>query len=156
MARRLYRRKLMSYILEDQDANHARCGFLYAIGAGLFAFGFTALFAPHIINEQLQLMPSSVANISETRGLYGGGFIGFSLLIFLGLCCKNFARGLLLAVAIIMACIVVGRLVSLGIDRDCATTVPAIIGELIIALACWWESKGKVAPYRYKQLIYAP
>lgn len=121
---------------------NVRRGFLYLIGASLFLFGMTALFAPHIINSQLNLMPVNIAGTSETRGLYGGGFIGFAVVIIAGLRCSQLASGLLLAMSIIMGFVVVGRLVSIGIDRDLASTVPAIAGELLIALACWAESKS--------------
>lgn len=119
-----------------------RRGFLYLMGASLFLFGMTALFAPHLINEQLQLMPTSIAGTSETRGLYGGGFIGFAMVIICGLRCRDSASGLLMAMAIIMGCIVAGRLISIGIDHELASTVPAVIGEVLIALACWLESKN--------------
>lgn len=119
-----------------------RRGFLYLIGASLFLFGMTALFAPHIINTQLHLMPVSIAGTSETRGLYGGGFIGFAVVIIYGLRCRHLAGGLLLAMAIIMGSIVAGRLISIGIDHELASTVPAIAGEILIALACWLESKN--------------
>lgn len=122
--------------------NNIRRGFLYFIAAFFIVFGMTGLFVPHFINAQLDLMPATIAGVSETRGLYGGGFVGFGLVIICGLRCNRLAGGLLLAMCIIMGGVVVGRLLSLGIDRDLASTLPIALGEFLIALACWVESRN--------------
>ena len=125
--------------------NKIRRGFLYFFSAFLILFGMVGLFAPHIVDAQVNLMPVTIAGTSETRGLYGGGFLGFGVVIVCGLRCSQLARGLLLAMSIIMGGIFVGRMVSLGIDRELALTVPSAILELLMAVACWVESKRSVS-----------
>ena len=102
--------------------NNIRRGFLYFVSAFFILFGVTGLFAPQLIDAQLNLMPVAIAGTSETRGLYGGGFAGFGVVIMCGLRCSQLASGLLLAMCIIMGGVVVGRLVSIGIDRELAFT----------------------------------
>ena len=102
------------------------------------------LFAPQIISGQVFLSPATIAGTAELRGLYGGGFIGFGLVLLCGLRCKSLAPGLFLAMAIIMGGIVVGRIVSLAIEHEFAFTIPAIIGEVLLALACWAGSRNAV------------
>jgi hypothetical protein len=87
--------------------------------------------------ETLHLSPLSPAGMGELRGLYGGGFFAMGLVLLGGLHYRPLAPGLLIAMAIIFAGIVVGRLVSLVLDREFVATPLAGASELLLALACW-------------------
>ena len=117
-------------------------GALYFFVVFLFVYGATGLLAPQVISGQVFLSPVTIAGTAELRGLYGGGFIGFGFVILCGLRCKSLAPGLLMAMAIIMSCVVVGRVVSLAIDNEFAFTLPAIVGEVLLVLACWAGSRN--------------
>ena len=122
--------------------NKAARGFLYLFVVLFMAIGVTAMFAPDVIAAKLALTPVNLAGTSELRGLYGGGFFGFGIVLLCGLRCKLLAPGLLTAMAIIMGGVVVGRMVSLAIDHETTFTIPAAIGEGLLAMACWIASKN--------------
>ena len=126
--------------------NKVARGFLYFFGAFFLVYGATALFAPDIIAGKLYLSPVTIAGTSEIRGLYGGGFAGFGVVILTGLRSKTLGAGLLMSMAIVMGGVVVGRVVSLAIDHETAFTVPAAIAELLVAVSCWIASNNKSGP----------
>jgi Domain of unknown function (DUF4345) len=122
-----------------------RRGLLYVSGAFFVIFGLTVLFAPGMITNSIHLMPSGRAGLGEMRGLYGGGFFGFGLVILAGLRCPASSQGLLLAMSIILGGIVVGRLLSLVLDQDFSFAAPNALFEFIIAAACYYESRHGLA-----------
>ena len=122
--------------------NKAARGLLYFFGAFFMVYGATALFAPDIIAGKLYLSPVTIAGTSEIRGLYGGGFAGFGVVILTGLRSKALGSGLLMSMATIMGGVVVGRVVSLAIDHETAFTIPAAVAEILVAGACWVAAKG--------------
>jgi hypothetical protein len=110
---------------------------LYFIALIFGVVGVTSLLSPETTGSQLQIQAVSLAGTSELRGLYGGGFVGFALIILVGLRRKAYSPGLLMAMAIIMGGIVVGRVVSLAVDHELKTTLGTGVLELLVALACW-------------------
>lgn len=117
-------------------------GLLYFFSAFFVVYGATALFRPDIIAGALYLSPVTIAGTSEIRGLYGGGFAAFGVVLFNGLRNKSIGPGLLMSMAIIMGGVVIGRIVSLAIDHETAFTLPALIAEVVVAWACWMGSKN--------------
>ena len=116
-------------------------GLLYFFSAFFVVYGATALFRPDIIAGALYLSPGTIAGTSEIRGLYGGGFAAFGVVLFNGLRNRQIGPGLLMSMAIIMGGVVVGRIVSLAIDHETAFTVPAAIAELLVAGCAWLAAK---------------
>jgi hypothetical protein len=109
---------------------------LYFIALIFGIVGFTSLFSPETTGSQLQIQALSLAGTSELRGLYGGGFVGFALILIAGLRRKDYSQGLLMSMAIIMGGIVVGRVVSIALDHELKATLGAGAPELLVALAC--------------------
>jgi hypothetical protein len=116
-----------------------RRGLLYVSGAFFVVFGLTALLAPGLIANSIHLIPAARAGLGEMRGLYGGGFTAYGVVILAGL--RRPGHGLLLAMSIILGGIVVGRLFSLVLDQDFSFSAPNAIFEFIIAAACYYESR---------------
>jgi len=118
---------------------------LYFFIAFFAVFGITGLFAPAFIAGKLDLAPVALAGAAELRGFYGGGFLGFSLVILAGLRCQQAGSGLLLAMAIIMGSIAAGRLFSMALDHEFAFNIPAGIAELLVSATCYLESRAQTA-----------
>jgi hypothetical protein len=118
---------------------------LYFFALFFIGFGLYALVAPALIAAKLNLAPVNTAGLGELRGLYGGGFCGIGVVILAGLRCKTAGPGLLLAIAIISCGIVAGRVLSMALDHDASFAAPVAIEELILAAACYFESRrGRV------------
>lgn len=118
---------------------------LYFFSLFFFVFGLAGLFAPAMLAAKLNLAPLNSTGLGELRALYGGGFAGIGLVILAGLRCKTAGPGLLLAIGIIAAGIAAGRLFSTLLDHDIGTAGPAAITEIIMAAACFFESRqGRV------------
>jgi len=104
-----------------------------------------SLFAPQIAAQRLHLIPDALAGTSEIRGLFGGGFLAFGVIILAGLRIKPLAKGMLGAIGLIMAGVVIGRIVSLIVDHDLfALRIGST--ESLVALACWYEFRQKADP----------
>lgn len=119
----------------------ARRCLLYVFSIFFIAFGLTGLLSPVRLIAAVHLMPMTSAGLGELRALYGGGFTGFGLVILAGLRCPSAARGLLLGMSIILACIAVGRLISMGLDHDYHFAASDAIYEIIMAASCYYESR---------------
>lgn len=112
-------------------------GILY-LNVLIFAVvGVKSMFMPESMTGQLQLQAMSIAGTGEVRGLYGGGFIGFALVLLGGLQCKRLSPGLLIAMMTVMGGVVIGRIFSLAIDREYPMTLTAAALESLLVLACW-------------------
>ena len=112
-------------------------GFLY-LNVLIFAIvGVKSLFMPESMVGQLQLQAISIAGTGEMRGLYGGGFIGFALVLLGGLRCKPLSPGLLMAMMTVMGGVVMGRIFSLAVDHEYPMTLTAAALESLLVLACW-------------------
>jgi Domain of unknown function (DUF4345) len=112
-------------------------GYLYLNVLLFAAIGVKSLFMPESMAGQLQLAATSIAGTGEIRGLYGGGFIGFALVLLGGLRCKPLSPGLLIAMATVMGGVVCGRIVSLALDHEYMLTLVGGTAEALVALACW-------------------
>lgn len=106
-----------------------------------FAFfvvvGFACLIVPNAVMEQAHLAPQSGAGTAEIRGLIGGTFLAWGLMIFGAWLFKPMAKGLLAALGLTMALIAAARIVSLAVDQEVAFSIPPLVTEVLIALACW-------------------
>lgn len=116
--------------------------------AVVFGFGgLGALISPEMFMGQLELLPKSIKGTAEVRGLYGGGFLSWAVILISALRYKSVSAGLFLAMVISMGLIVVARIVSVVVDQEIAFNGPAIVGEALLVLACWVLYKNaKVAP----------
>lgn len=111
--------------------------FLYFQVVALLLFGLVGLFALELIAGQLGLSTLAINGSSELRGLLGGGFIAYALIILFALRSPRLGPGLLISMILLMAGIVVGRIVSLALDGFDPKALGAGVIELLIALACW-------------------
>ena len=111
--------------------------FLYFQVFAVGLLGATMMIAPQLVAPKLFLSALGIPGSSELRSLMGGGFIGFALVILGGLRCRRLAPGLLVAMTVIMAGIVVGRIASLVLDGYHVNALVAGISELAISAACW-------------------
>jgi len=119
-----------------------RRSILYFFGAFFIAFGITGLFDPGLIASKMHMLPTTIAGTGEVRGLYGGGFSGFGLVILAGLRSPA-GKGLLLAMSIIMSGVIIGRLFSMGLDHEFAFAMPAAIAEFLVASLCYLEYRSQ-------------
>ncbi len=118
-----------------------RRALLYFFAVFFLVFGLIGLFAPAMLITELRLRPITLAGLGELRGVYGGGFFAFGIVIIAGLRSKAHAAGLLLAMAIILTGIVVGRLFSLLFEQDLMFFAQTAIPEIIMAACCFYESR---------------
>lgn len=118
-----------------------RRSLLYFFSAFFLVFGLVALFAPAMLFLELHLRPITLAGLGELRALYGGGFFAFGVVILAGLRSKT--PGLLLAMAIILCGIAIGRLFSLIFDQDFAFAAYNATLEFIMAACCYFESRAR-------------
>ena len=116
-------------------------GMLWLWVGVFFAYGATGLFAPQLISQLVDLSQVTVIGTSEIRGLFGGGFAAFGLVLLIGLRKPALAPGLFLSIAVIMGGLVVGRLFSMTIDQEFSFTIPATVAEAIVAWAAWIGSR---------------
>ena len=112
-------------------------GIVWLWVAVFLAYGATGLSTPQLIAELVNLSPTSAIGTSEIRGLFGGGFAAFGVVLLCGLRSPILAPGLFMATAIIMGGLVAGRLFSMTVDHEFAFTIPAIIAEAVMAISAW-------------------
>jgi hypothetical protein len=108
------------------------------IGIALIAFGFYAAYATTAVTTMTGLAPIGVAGMNEARSIYAGSFWAMGALIVYGLTDARIRQGVLMAVGVIFAGFVMGRIVSIAMDGyDPMLTAP-IISELFgaIVLLC--------------------
>jgi hypothetical protein len=106
--------------------------------AAMFALlGLAALAAPDRLLDSFDLVASTPKGTAEIRSLYGGAFLAWAAVTALTLAGRLEARALLFAVGLPMALVALFRLVSLATDGVPGFNIPALIGEALIALACW-------------------
>jgi hypothetical protein len=101
------------------------------------AIGVLAIVAPDKLIANFDLLPKSPKGLAEMRGLYGGAFVSWTLAGLAAWRWKNYRPGLLAGIALSMGAIALVRLVSLAIEHEPGFNVPALVGEGLIALACW-------------------
>jgi len=108
--------------------------FLVLVFAGI---GLTALADPAAIAGKFDLALQSTKASAEVRGLYGGGFVAWALIIIAALRFKTLAPGLLTAMGISMGAIAIARIVSIATDYAPDFNLPAFAVEALAAGACW-------------------
>lgn len=114
-----------------------------AIAAVLLALvGFTALISPQTLLTAFDLAAQSEKGIAEIRSLYAGVFLSWAITIGVALAAPRRTRMLLLSLGLTMAAIAVMRVISLIADYEPEFNVPALIGEALIALACFVLYRG--------------
>jgi hypothetical protein len=112
-------------------------GYLYLMCILFVGLGLTALFAPHMIFAQFDLLANSAKGVAEIRSLYGGAFLSWGLLTIVALRGGPLSQGLLIAMVVIMGGIAAARLVSLMVDQAFAFNIPAEVVEILALLAYW-------------------
>lgn len=102
---------------------------------GLIATGLALawLAAPMTIGDTTQTTFGSLAALSNARGDLGGAFTALAAFSFLGIRRTPAAATWLLALAITLAAVATGRIVSLLVDGVDPAVVPSLGIELLIA-----------------------
>lgn len=121
--------------------NTALRAIAYFFAAAFTALGLMSLVSPSAMAAKMQLVPASNIGFAEIRGLYGGGFIGFGLILLGGLHWKPYARGLLMAMALSMGSIGTARIVTLPLDAAWGFAIGGAVAEYLLAFACWRLSR---------------
>jgi hypothetical protein len=111
--------------------------YLIIMAIALMLIGLAALAAPEAVSRELALLPQAGKGLAELRGLYGGLFIAWGVIMLWSIRATDIASGLLIAMIIMMGTIAAARLVSLVLDREPAFNVPALVFEGLIAVASW-------------------
>jgi hypothetical protein len=96
-------------------------------------FALQWLFAPVATAAPIGITLDGAAALSHMRGDTGGAFLAVGALALLGLFRRE--PGYLEAVALIMVCIVAGRLLGVALDGFAPQVGVAIAVEVVIALA---------------------
>lgn len=110
-------------------------GFLLLCGLSFLLIGINTFHDPLAAMAPVELNINTVSALNELRANYGGLQIGMGLFLLVGLCCKNYVRPALLAEALIVGGLAVGRLVSIALDGQPNAFVQGLIVlESVIAL----------------------
>jgi hypothetical protein len=113
-------------------------GLLGIVLAGPFALRW--LFAPEAASAEEGITLLGPAALSHMRGDTGGAFFAVGALALLGLFRKQ--PGYLEAVALIMVCIVAGRLYGVAVDGFDRNVGIAMAVELVTAAATYTTARG--------------
>ena len=105
--------------------------------AGPFALQW--LLAPAATSAPLGITLDGAAALSHMRGDTGGAFLAVGALALLGLYRRE--PGYLEAVALIMVCIVAGRLLGVALDGFAPEVGVAMAVEIVIALATFTTAR---------------
>lgn len=89
-----------------------------------------AMFAPRRISEAMSIEPGGAQGLNTVRGALGGLFLACVSLIVLGLATGETTW--LLAVAVVMGAIIVGRVVGVVLDGFDKAVVPPLVIELVV------------------------
>ena len=104
------------------------------------------MFTPEAMASEQNIALSGPAALSHMRGDTGGAFFAVGALALLGLFRKQ--PGYLEAVALIMVCIVAGRLYGVAVDGFDPSVGIAMAVELVIAAATYTTARGLRASAR--------
>lgn len=104
-----------------------------------FCMGATALVRPRSVVSFVQLVPETVDARNEVRAVYGGFGVAVSALLVLASYDKDIRSGVLLAVAVALLGMAVGRLISLFIERPGKWPVLFIFMESALAGLLLWS-----------------
>ncbi|OYX64425.1 MAG: hypothetical protein B7Y89_02095 [Novosphingobium sp. 32-60-15] len=114
------------------------------IGMSLIAFGFYAVYATTTVTAMTGLAPQGVAGMNEARSIYAGSFWAMGGLILYGLANVRIRQPLLLAVGVIFAGFVLGRIVSIAMDGYDPLLTAAIGSEVVAAIILLAASRTPV------------
>ena len=96
----------------------------------LFSLGTRTMFAPKSMVGILSVEPMESAGLNTIRGFLGGLFIGSSIVLAIGLTTDNMT--FVLAVAVTMSVVVVGRLLGIAIDGYDKKILFPLVAELVM------------------------
>ena len=96
----------------------------------LIGLGTRTMFAPKSMVQVLAVRPEGPAGLNTMRGFLGGLFIGSSILLATGLVTEN--TTFLLAVAMVMGVVVVGRLVGVAVDGFDKRVAFPLVAEMVM------------------------
>ncbi len=91
-------------------------GFLLLCGLSFLLIGANTFHDPLAAMAPVELNINTVSAPNELRANYGGLQIGMGLFLLAGLCCKTMTRPALLAQALIVGGLALGRFVSIALD----------------------------------------
>ena len=110
-------------------------GFLLLCGLVFLLIGANTFHDPLAAMAPVELNINTVSALNELRANYGGLQIGMGLFLLAGLCCKTMTRPALLAQALIVGGLALGRFVSIALDGQPNAFVQGLIVlESVIAL----------------------
>lgn len=98
----------------------------------LAALGLRSLLMPTNMADAVGLSAPGVPGLSEIRSVLGGLLAGSSALIVFGLATDDTTW--FLAVAVLMAVAIVGRLLGLAIDGVESSVIPPLVIEIVVAV----------------------
>lgn len=91
-------------------------GFLLLCGLSFLLIGANTFHDPLAAMAPVELNINTISALNELRANYGGLQIGMGLFLLAGLCCKTMTRPALLAQALIVGGLALGRFVSIALD----------------------------------------
>ncbi|HQS69331.1 MAG: DUF4345 family protein [Novosphingobium sp.] len=114
--------------------NKLLVGFSGLIGISLIAFGFYAIYATTTVTAMTGLAPQGVAGLNEARSIYAGSFWAMGGLILYALANARVRQTVLMAVGVIFAGFVAGRIVSIAMDGYDPLLTASIVSEVVAAI----------------------
>lgn len=124
---------------------NAVCGL---IGAALIAFGVYAVADTTAITAMTGLAPQGVGGLNEARAIYAGSFWAMGGLILYALTDPRIRQGVLLAVGVVFAGFLAGRIVSIAIDGYDPMLAAPIVSEIVVAVVLLGASRMAAAQSR--------
>ena len=104
-----------------------------------FAMGLAALVRPRFVVSFVQMLPATVDARNEVRAVYGGFGIAVSVLLVYAAYHDAIRAGVLLAVAVALLGMALGRLVSLFVERPGRWPILFMLMELTLAGLLLWS-----------------
>jgi Domain of unknown function (DUF4345) len=100
--------------------------------SGLFlaVLGTRTMFFPKLMVDILDIEMETLAGLNTVRGNLGGLFIGCSIVLATGLVTGN--TTFILAVAMIVSVVVIGRLVGIAVDGFDKKVVVPLVAEMVM------------------------
>jgi hypothetical protein len=105
---------------------------LALIGLLFLGLGLNFMFNPVSMAAGFGLVAEDVSGLNSIRGDFGGLFLAMSMMVAVGLASGQ--RLWFLAVAVLLGCIALGRLLGFVLDGFAGNNVPAFLLELVLAL----------------------
>ena len=102
-------------------------------------FALRWVFAPQTMADEQHITLGGPDAFSHMRGDTGGAFFAVGVLVLLGLYRRS--AGYLEAVALIMVCIVAGRLYGIAVDGYDPKVGVAMVVELLTAALAWTSAR---------------